>query len=245
MTSGASPDEWRWFDLMLGLTEDLLPVVCTPNLPISKNSTLKSYGKVPSIITGAGYVAGLSQWTSRVSTDADIETWSSNPNYGICLQTRKIRAIDVDVENEEYAARILRAILAWRPEVVWPVRGRSNSSKFLLLFELPGEYAKQRLATPHGIIEFLANGNQCVVAGTHASGVRYVWNDGESLPLSIPVLTEEEWFDLRDTLEMVFGSEAWSEGRLAKGRLEGITGEVVDVNNDPIIRFLREKGWTV
>lgn len=241
MTYGASPIEWSHWDLMLGLTEDLLPVVCTPNLPISQNSTLKSYGKVPSIIAN-GAVVGLAKWTSRVSTDADIDTWSANPNYGICLQTRRVRAIDVDVEDAGYAARVRRAILAWRPELVWPVRTRANSAKFLLLFDMEGDHGKQRLTTPHGIVEFLANGNQCVVGGTHLSGARYTWNDGISLPLSIPTLSESEWFDLRDTLEMIFGIEPWSEGRLAKTRDRE---SIVSVESDPIALYIRANGWAV
>lgn len=247
MTYGASPSEWSHFDLMLGLTEDLLPFVATPNLPLSPHSQLTAYGKVPSLINSAGYVVGLSQWTSRVTTDEDVTAWSQNPHYGICLQTRLVRAIDVDVEDATYAKRILQTILAWNPRLVWSVRTRSNSPKHALLFEMGGSFGKQRLSTPHGIIEFLANGQQILVSGVHSSGVRYRWAhsdalDVERLPLSIPVLTEEEWGDLRDTLEMVFGIGEWSVGRVAKARDRE---SIVSFESDPVAIYLQKYGWTL
>lgn len=241
MTYGASPDEWCHWDVFLSLTTELLPVVCQPHLPISPNSTLKSYGKVPSIVSNHGYVVGLSKWTSRVATDADLAAWSADPRYGICLQTRTVRAIDVDVEDAGLAAQVRRTILDWNPSIHWPIRTRENSAKFLMLFELDGEFGKRRLDTGRGYIEFLANGNQCLVAGTHSSGVRYEWEGG--LPTRLPVLTADAWDDLRDTLELVVGAGDWSEGRVTGKRLEGITGDVVDAVHDPVAVYLREKGW--
>lgn len=47
MRYGASPGEWKHFSEVLGLTDDILPVVCNPNIPISLDSTLKSIGKTP------------------------------------------------------------------------------------------------------------------------------------------------------------------------------------------------------
>lgn len=247
MTSGASHAEWQWFDLMLGLTSDLLPFVATPNLPISPHSQLSAYGKVPSLINGSGHVVGLSQWPTRVTTDADIAGWSRNMNYGICLNTRRVRAIDVDIDDAAYSARVLHAILAWNPDIVWPVRTRPNSAKHALLFELEGSFSKQRLTTPHGIIEFLANGQQILIAGPHSSGARYRWAHSdalgsECLPRHIPVLTEEEWGDLRDTLEMIFGSEAWSAGRVGKARDRE---SVSSVESDPVAVYLKANGWAV
>lgn len=245
--TGATKSEWVHWDVFLDLTSDLLPFVATPNLPLSPHSQLSAYGKVPSLINGSGQVVGLSQWPTRVTTDADIAGWSRNPNYGICLNTRRVRAIDVDIDDAAYSARVLRAILAWNPSIVWPVRMRPNSSKHALLFELEGSFGKQRLATPHGIIEFLATGQQILIAGPHSSGARYRWAHSDSLgieclPLHIPVLTEEEWADLRDTLEMVFGSEEWSAGRVGKARdRESISS----VENDPVAVYLKANGWAV
>ncbi|EKM5824266.1 hypothetical protein PU342_004757, partial [Salmonella enterica] len=46
---GATPDEWFHFDLVLGRTDQLLPVVCNPGATISPNSKLKMLGKTPSL----------------------------------------------------------------------------------------------------------------------------------------------------------------------------------------------------
>lgn len=268
MVYGASHLEWSHFDVFLNLTPDLLPVVCEPNLPISPNSTLKSYGKVPSIVSGQGFVVGLSKWTSRVTTDRDIAAWSADPRYGICLQTRRVRAIDVDIDDE-FAALVRRTILDWDPSIEWPIRTRENSHKFLMLFELEGDYGKQRLATPHGLIEWLAGGQQCLVAGCHPSGVRYRWHvdagargrsgtwpvlhghrdlatDRIYGPSRVPVLTAEQWADLQDLLELTVAAsgETWTESRTATPR-EKIGGNLTvnQLNSDPIVQFLREKGW--
>lgn len=243
MHHGATPDEWAHWSDFLGLSEHLLPVVCTPNLPISQGSTLKSYGKVPSVVS-KGSVVGLANWTSRVTTDGDLASWGTNPNYGICLQTRVIRAIDVDVEDADEAAAILDELLQFFDArgLPLPVRSRENSSKFLILFELEGEHAKQRLKTEHGIIEFLGNGQQCLVAGSHPSGVRYRWGistgHGMLLPYDIPRLTYQEFSVLRNTLELSFSSKAWSEPRLraARGTLESIDSTHL---SDPVLPYLR------
>ena len=44
---GASPDEWTTLDLVLGLTEDLLPVVSRPDAKISERSSLKALLQEP------------------------------------------------------------------------------------------------------------------------------------------------------------------------------------------------------
>ena len=69
------------------------------------------------------------------------------------------------------------------------MRFRENSGKCLLAFELPGEYGKGVLKVAGGIVEFLANGQQCVVAGAHSSGARYEWQGG--LPDVVPAVSAE------------------------------------------------------
>lgn len=51
---GATPEEWDHFSRMLGLTGDLLPVVCDPAIPIALSSNLKKIGKTPSILRRDG-----------------------------------------------------------------------------------------------------------------------------------------------------------------------------------------------
>lgn len=234
---GAFPVEWAHWDLSLGLTADLLPVVCEPNLPLAPSSQLKAYGKVPSRFDREGRVVGFPGWTQHVTTDAEIERWSADPRLGICLQTRLVRALDVDVTDEMLASSIMRAIDVWGIDhgTRFPWRVRENSSKFLLLFALEGEHPKQILQTAGGPIEFLANGQQCLVAGCHPSGVRYEWLGG--LPL-IPALSLDQFRDLQALLRSGFGQSDWSEGRLRKPRESG----AVDASAaDAVVAYLTTK----
>jgi len=156
---------------------------------------MKGLGKTPSAYNRQGHVAGFAQWTQHRATAADIERWSKQPDYGICLQTRTVRAIDIDV-TDAASANAIASRIAQR--FTLPARKRSNSSKMLLAFSMPGEFAKRKFATEHGIVEFLATGQQFIAVGTHPSGARYEWLDG--LPDEFPALTPDEfeslWADL-------------------------------------------------
>lgn len=204
---GATPEDWAHFELILGLGEDLLPVVSDPRTRISDNSKMKSLGKTPSIFNRVHEVVGMTDWTAlRAGQDA-LAKWSRTPEYGICVQTRSVRALDVDVTNPEEAGRI-RAALA---HLGLPCRSRSNSSKFLLAFTLPGEYSKSVIKTQHGIIEFLATGQQFVAVGAHfnsdgkPSGARYEWANG--LPSEIPELSAAQFKKVWTDLQLQFGVE--------------------------------------
>ena len=96
---GAAPGDWNHFDLFLELTEDLLPVVSNPHAVKSPLSKIAGPGKTPSIYNKKGQMAGFPKWTEYRATLDDVEKWSKQPDYGICLQTRKVRAIDVDISD--------------------------------------------------------------------------------------------------------------------------------------------------
>ena len=235
MSAGATPEEWAHWDLTLGLSEDLLPVVCEPGLTISPTSKLVSYGKVPSRFDRHGHVVGFPAWTTHRATPAEIDRWSHDPRLGICLQTRHVRAIDVDVEDED-DARAIRDLLLYHYAV--PIRRRPNSSKFLALISIDGDYPKQTLPTAHGIIEFLGSGQQCLVAGSHPSGARYEWE--YELPTDIPVLHADDLANLFEVLRRSFGTADWSVPRTTKTREATPDATPVD---DPVVDWLDTHGW--
>lgn len=187
---GALPADWHLLDLGLGLTADLLPVVSNPNAKISENSLMKGVGKTPSRYNGNREAVGIPQWTQKQATDADITRWSKEEDYGICIQTRQVRAIDIDVDDRELARKVVEAIGAkldslGRGELRLPVRSRANSGKCLLAFRLMGHLPKRILRVDvekHYAIEFLGNGQQFVAHGTHPSGARYEWDRLEEFP---------------------------------------------------------------
>lgn len=172
---GAYPEDWDYFSQTLGITEDLLPVVCNPNAKISPASKLKALGKVPSEYNANGEVVGIPNWTAYRATERDVESWKRNPDYGICVQTRLLRAYDIDIENKALAERA-QAFFENAAGFPMSCRYRDNSGKCLLVFKQPGKFAKQSVRVEGGIVEFLANGQQFVAIGTHTSGVRYKWH---------------------------------------------------------------------
>lgn len=206
---GASQEDWSHFAYELGLIDDLLPVVSDPEAKISPNSKMTGVGKTPSVFNRSGYAVGIPDWTSRVTTMEDIAEWKRNPRLGICLQTRRVRAIDIDIDHPqaEQVVKLVESVLG-----PTPLRYRANSKKCLLAFELLGEYTKRVIKTEHGIIEFLASGQQFIATGTHTSGVRYAWtsNGKPGLPDSLPIVAPEVFERLWLQIGQSFGTDAQS-----------------------------------
>jgi hypothetical protein len=197
---GATPGEWDHFSLIAGLTADLLPVVSNPTAPVSPNSSIKQLGKLPSLYNAQRKVIGLTGWTEKISAASEIGVWSKEPDYGICCVGRTLKFLDIDIESHDESARIAMFI-AERIGVL-PLRRRSNSGKILLAFTMLGEYPKRTLKTRHGLIEFLANKQQALLAGTHTSGARYEWNP---LPDRFPEIEPSQFDKLWAGLAAVFG----------------------------------------
>lgn len=232
MRYGATGEEWAHFDVFLGLTADLLPVVSNPGAKISPNSAIKKIGKTPSRYNSDKQVTGISQWTVKKATSTEVDNWSSVPDYGICLQTRKIRAIDIDVTDAALAARIRNFI---QSRFKMPERVRNNSSKCLLAFECEGEIPKRMFKTSNGIVEFLGTGQQFIAAGQHESGARYEWDGG--LP-DFPVVALSDVDALWQQLVNKF-AESLSVESKPSGRLEKLNNALI---SDKVARLLLEKG---
>ena len=237
---GATPQEWDHFSLILGLTSDLLPVVSNPDAEISPQSKMRTLGKTPSRYNSRGQVAGIANWTQKVTTAAEVEAWREVSDLGICIQTRSVRALDVDIDNNRIFAKDIHDKIRDILGQTLPCRRRENSSKFLLAFTLDGDYAKRTIRTDHGIIEFLATGQQFIAAGTHPSGARYTW--GDALPDDIPCITPALFDVLWRTLEESYAAEGTSEISRPTIRHAKI---VEAAKNDPVAQSLYDKGAVV
>lgn len=220
---GASREEWDTLAVLLGLQADLLPVVSNMQAAISPMSTMKDLGKVPSRYNRDRQAVGIPQWTQHVATDADMARWVREPDYGICIQTREVRALDVDVPDQHLAGAIGYFIYDWLGEYGLPRRERANSGKFLLAFRMPGTFTKRVIKVEGGIIEFLANGQQFIAIGTHPSGARYEWTqDGvDGLPDDFPTLESEQFERLWAALAARFAVEAPAAERAQRDELTG------------------------
>lgn len=233
---GATHDEWVHFADVLGLTADLLPVVSNPEATISPESRMKSIGKTPSRYNSSRHVSGIAQWTQHKSTPAEVGAWMREPDYGICIQTRTVRAIDVDIDDN--IAKEVNDEISKFLHTVLPARVRDNAQKFLLVFQMPGEHTKRVIRTDHGIIEFLANGQQFIAAGTHTSGARYHWRTG--LPDSVPSLTVEQFDKLWARLVECFAAAGTESTTAASPVKQVVLSEAI--KNDPVAVSLIDSG---
>ncbi|EAA5820656.1 DNA primase [Salmonella enterica] len=239
---GATPDEWFHFDLVLGRTDQLLPVVCNPGAAISPDSKLKALGKTPSRYNRDRQVTGISHWTEHIVTEHDFARWSKEPDYGICVRTgHGWLALDCDSEDEDIQADIRKTLVQLLGELP-PRRWRANSNKCLYLLAVDGDFRKRihRLAGDMGIIELLANGQQFVACGTHSSGARIEWDGG--LPDEPPVITTDQfetlWQRLADQLPVSVTTEAGSTKMRDRSTFTpGATDETAN--------YLDANGWTL
>lgn len=242
---GATDADWRHFARTLGLQADLLPVVSNPTAEISPLSKMRDLGKTPSRYGPDDLVVGIPKWTQAQTTARDVARWSANSDLGICLQTRVVRAIDIDIADPARAAEV-EQLIGFMTEL--PARRRANSGKCLLAFRMPGAFAKRVIRTPHGIIEFLATGQQFIAVGTHPSGARYEWWSEEDfavvqdkLPDVIPELTPAEFEVLWQGLVAAFAlPDGATETRPGMAPMLARSADDVD---DPIVNWLADNGW--
>lgn len=239
---GATPDEWFHFDLLLGRSNDLLPVVCNPQAPLSPDSKIKTLGKTPTQYNRHRQVVGLADWTRRQVSNADIERWSKERDYGICSRMGNgWLALDCDSESPVIQDAI-HALLLAHFAVLPPRRYRDNSNKCLYLLAVAGDYRKRvyHLDENNGLIELLAAGQQAVIAGTHVSGARIKWDGG--LPGEPLVMTPQQfesfWSALAEVLPVAVATEARAGRWRDRSKITpGATDDVAD--------FLDANHWTL
>lgn len=170
---GATLAEWETWAVTLGLLADLLPVVSRPDAVISANSSLREIGKTPSVYNTSGEVVGFPKWADYVAAAEDVQSWSENPDYGICVNTRTVHAIDVDCDDREEAERVWSVL----KDMGGMIRARANSPRFLVVFKPDIPFKPRKLIKLGGgnKVEFYGIGKQFVACGTHPSGERYEW----------------------------------------------------------------------
>jgi len=214
-----------------GLKGELLPIVCRLDAEISERSSIGSIGKIPSEYNNQKKVRGFHAWANKTSTESEVVAWSKNSDYGISLQTRKLRAFDLDIDDAALAQEVRDMI-----EVIlgpMPARVRENSPRVLLAAFMDGDLRKHEIAFPDGsVLEILGNGQQFQACGMHPSGVRYEWEDGT--PKGFPTIQREDFDMLIDAL-----LAAYPEANLRKGRSERKRGQRIDLE-DPVEQCIRD-----
>lgn len=237
--AGARPEDWSLL-AGLGLTEDLLPVVSAPEVRIHPQSKMKDLGKTPSRISADGHAVGIPGWTQHRSTDRQVAGWSKDGRLGICLQTRRVRALDIDIADPVRATAVREFVEL--VQGVLPVRWREGSGKCLLAFTMEGDFSKRVLRTEHGPVEFLATGQQFVAFGRHTSGERYQWSGLEMVEVlgEFPQVTPAEFEVLWAGLTRAFPGLVDNTRR---GVAPSVARSKTDMHGDPMVGFLHENGW--
>jgi len=188
---GATPQEWAHFDLVLGWSDRLLPVVSNPEAVISPLSKMKGVGKTPSRYNAEREAAGIPKWTERAPpTPRELKTWPEEPDYGICVRTggpSGLVAIDVDIDAPELALRVVELVEEHFGTLARRVREGSSKCLFVCFVEGDELYKRIVRVGDGQLVELLATGQQFVAAGTHTGGQRYEWAGG--LPDAVPTVS--------------------------------------------------------
>jgi hypothetical protein len=251
---GASPMDWD-DAVRLGLLEDLLPVVSNPAADISPRSTLTKLGKVPSRYNEDRQVVGFPKWTEHKTTAAMVKAWKREPDYGICIQARKLRELDIDINDAALSGAVVGAFYQHLGVAPMPHRFRAGTGKCLLPFWLhadsEGDFHKRSFKVASGeVVEFLATGEQFVAVATHhPSGTRYLWGDLDCLPDAdeIPTVNREQFESLWASLKEQFAmpdSESKSNGTTRKAATNDPTA-LKFIEADMVRSYRADRGFDV
>lgn len=178
---GATPGEWA-SAAASPLMPWVVPIVSNPNVPSSAASKAMKAGrgKVPSEKNTKGEAIGLRNWTNR-SGNADLDAWSSDPDYGFGVRLGRggLVAVDCDCDDKDISDA-LREMLFSSVKAAPPLR-RRGTNRWACVMRFRGRECvqKRRYVLPVGILEILGDGQQLACAGTHPSGARYEWEGGE------------------------------------------------------------------
>ena len=120
---GATEEEWDNLSSNPGFLPDLLPVCCDTGAPISPRSTLKELGKVPSLVGSNGQAHGISNWSNRTTTIADVAEWRKDRRLGICVYKYTLEITLYDFDGA-YAVEVI-----WDPCLPLPAKRKALARK--------------------------------------------------------------------------------------------------------------------
>lgn len=224
----------------------MLPAVADPQAALNRSPRLQhldSLAKTPSWIGSNGTAYGVAGWVEHQAAVDMVRGWAANPAYNILLITRNIRAIDIDIA-EPTRAQALEKFICERLGVQLPVRSRANSGKRTLLLRLDphAPIRKRVIKTTSGSIEFLADGQQTALCGTHPSGARF---ELSRLEQGVPVVRlramEGLWDELRNAYEPTAKPLIVPEEQQA----EYIVRNGGTLRNDHVLQWLEAEGWVL
>jgi len=243
---GATSEEWELFSKTLGLKEYLLPIVSNPHATISPDSKIDILGKLPSQYNRSGNVSGFPAWQNHIATTKQVVKWAREWDYGIAINCKQVRALDIDLADEQLVSDIIEIF-----ETVvgheMPIRFRESEARRLIPYYLKGNFTKRKLffADETQILEFLADGQQFVACGTHINKKklemdefpieRYEWWWPDDKP-GIPEISEADFEIIYKHIKDKYNCREARDQAARKKKIEKT------ISNDPIAQQLIEKG---
>lgn len=218
---GALPTDW---DTLAQIApDDVWPTVNHPGLTVARTKNdpggYKSEGKfakTPSQITASGEVVRIPAWTTLQSNERQRAIWRGNPDLGFGVVCRTIKAIDIDIDDEDFADEIDDAICDLL-DITLPARRRHGSGSRVLLYRLEAEgrvRTKQVVNTGGGAVEFLFDKQFVALAGVHRTGNRQTYPDGAPACLTdVPLLTTDQLEAVLQMLQDEYGVDGPSTAR--------------------------------
>jgi hypothetical protein len=184
---------------------DLVSVI-SPGANLSANSKIKPQmlGKIPGK-KGPGGWYGYDFVKSPPTSLDEVKKWDEwGANIG--MMGTRFPALDIDVEDAILSQQITALALDHFGPA--PVR-LSREPRRLMVYRTDTPFPKMRLSWAEHAVEFLGEGRQFLVAGTHPSGNEYSWSKGmpmdgyraEDLVLITPEQVEVFFDKLKAALE--------------------------------------------
>lgn len=196
-----------------GFGNALVPII-PPDAVVSSYSKspeqiTKGRGKIPGRKVSDGWV-GFHDWQLIRATPADHDLWTSW-QAGVGLQASGFPAFDIDVSDAELAGNIADVIVSILGTA--PVR-TGRAPRRLMPYRATEPMTKRRLVfSDENVLEFLAEGQQYLVEGTHPkTGQPYTWDCfpiAEELSPVLPAQVDQ----ILETLAMLFGGQIVGQGR--------------------------------
>ena len=234
--AGATPDEWDIWQQIVGVAR-MLPIAYPK--------------KSPSFYDPGAPIAephGLPAWQKQDSTAEELAFWRLDPRNGIGVRCGPslgepdspcLISIDSDTDESERRDAVMTIVREELPHG-FPLRYRDNSTRFMVFLWTDRVYRKRTVLMgtfEHKIqkVEFLAEGQQTVVAGTHDSGARIQWRWQP-----IPTVPAEVVDRIYDRIAALPGA--------SKGKDRNVDAvEVGDRTHagagaDPVTRWLQQSG---
>lgn len=210
---GASKTDWQTLGQLA--PDDIWPTVNNPRKIVAATRkdpggylTEGKFAKTPSQLTADDKAVRIPAWPKVRSTQRQRDIWAGNPDLGFGVVCRTIRAIDIDIDDPEFADEIDDAICDLL-DITLPARTRPNSGSRALLYRLEPEERprrKQVVTTGQGAVEFLFDKQFVALAGVHRSGARQEYPDGAPSQLEeVPLLTADQLDGVMEMLRREYG----------------------------------------